>query len=67
MEMKILIIVLIALGVIQIFQIVLKIKGNNIDKRTEKELELIKKREEGFRNVMEYDYDVALGRRMSGE
>jgi hypothetical protein len=67
MEMKILIIVLIALGVIQIFQIILKIKGSNVDKRTEKELELIKKREEGFRNVMEYDYDVALGRRISGE
>ena len=37
------------------------------DKIDEKKIEAIRKREEGFRNVMEYDYDVAIGRRVSGE
>ena len=33
--------------------------------QTEQEIEVLKKREEGFSNIMDYDYNVAIGKRVS--
>lgn len=68
MEIKILLILLIVICVIELLNLIMKFKNKKTeDKIDEKKIDAIRKREEGFRNVMEYDYDVAIGRRVSGE
>lgn len=32
---------------------------------TEQEIEVLRKRNEGFQNVMDYDYNVAIGKRVN--
>lgn len=54
-------------GMMYFFYLLGKKSNKNIDDIDSKKLHLMKLREEGFQNVMTYDYDVALGRRMSGE